>query len=215
MKFKIILIAVSLFLVANCSFSQNFFFLNDSASVSAYYTSGSYDAELRGIIKPAIEYFKNLPVHNNTVVVFDVDETSLSNFEVFRASGYKWNAKLYDNQLETESSPAVQPVLELYNILKERGFKVFFISGRDFNDFNYSHTLGNLQKSGYSNIDTLILRPAEFKTSTAQEYKSSIRQQLANNGYTFVGNVGDQWSDMSGGNAGYMVRITNYMYCIK
>lgn len=212
MKLKILVFL--LLLITKCSFAQ-FFFLNDSASVSAYYSSGSYDAELRGIIAPAMEHFKNMTPGAKDVVVFDVDETSLSNFEIFRASHYIFDAFSYNKQLENESSPAVQPVLELYNFLKEKGFKVFFITGRDYNDFNYTHTLGNLQKSGYSNIDTLILRPVEFKKSTAEEYKSTIRQKLANEGYNFVGNVGDQWSDMAGGNAGYMVRITNYMYCIK
>ncbi len=215
MKSRLLLLLAFLFVAANFSFAQNFFFLNDSAAVSDYYLSGGHDAELRGIIAPATEYFKNLTVKPNDVIVFDVDETSLSNFEIFRASHYKFDAVSYNNQLETESSPAIQPSLELYNVLKEKGFKVFFITGRENNDFNYTHTLGNLKKSGYTNIDTLILRPAKFKTSTAQEYKSSIRAELVQAGYNFIGNVGDQWSDMADGNAGYMVRITNYMYCIK
>lgn len=214
MKFKTLLILALLLLSSKTSFSQ-FFFLNDSASVSNYYISGGYDAELRGIIAPAIEYFKNTTANPNDVFVFDVDETSLSNFEVFRASGYKWNAELYDNQLKAESSPAINPVQELYNVLVNKGYKIFFITGRDNNEFNYKHTYGNLKKSGYAQIDSLILRPEEFKNSTAQEYKSTIRQRFASLGYNFVGNAGDQWSDMAGGNAGYMVRITNYMYCIK
>lgn len=213
MKLRCILI-FTLLLLSNQSFSQ-FFFLNDSASVSDYYVSGSHDAELRGVIAPAIEYFKTSTVSSNDVFVFDVDETALSNFEVFRASGYKWNAELYDNQLKAESSPAIKPVQELYNVLVEKGYKIFFITGRDNSDFNYKHTYGNLQKSGYGKIDSLILRPEEFKTATAQEYKSTIRRRLASGGYNFVGNAGDQWSDMAGGNAGYMVRVTNYMYCIK
>jgi len=214
MKFKTLLILALLLLFSKTSFSQ-FFFLNDSAAVSDYYLSGSYDVELRGLISPVIEHFKNGTANANDVFVFDVDETALSNFDVFRASGYKWNAELYDNQLKTESSPAVKPVQELYNVLVEKGYKIFFITGRDYNDFNYTHTYGNLKKSGYTKIDSLILRPEEFKNSTAQEYKSTIRQRLVSAGYNFVGNTGDQWSDMAGGNAGYMVRITNYIYCIK
>lgn len=214
MKPKYFLIFSFLLLFSNVSFSQ-FFFLNDTTSLSQYYTSGGHDAEIRGITSQAFEHFKTLPVGTNDVIVFDVDETSLSNFNIFRASHFIFDAVSYNNQLETESSPAIQPVLELYNALKERGFKIFFITGRDYNDFNYTHTLGNLQKSGYTNIDTLILRPTEYKTSTAQEYKSTIRAELVTQGYNFVGNVGDQWSDMAGENAGYRVRITNYMYCIK
>lgn len=202
-------------LISKFSFAQNFFFLNDSAGVSSFYSSGAYNAELRGVFAPAIEHFKNLTPGLKDVVVFDVDETSLSNFEIFRASNYIFNADLYNKQLEDESSPAIKPVQELYNILVEKGFKIFFITGRENNDFNYTHTYGNLKKSGYTQIDTLILRPKEFKNSTAQEYKSTIRKKLANEGWNFVGNVGDQWSDMAGGNAGYMVRVTNYMYCIK
>lgn len=214
MKLKILLIFAIFFLFSNQSYSQ-FFFLNDSASVSDYYISGGHDAELRGVIAPAIEHFKNRTADTNDVFVFDVDETSLSNFEVFRASGYKWNAELYDNQLKNESSPAIKPVLELYNFLVEKGYKIFFITGRDNDEFNYNHTYGNLQKSGYTKIDSLILRPEKYENSTAQQYKSSVRAELVKAGYNFVGNAGDQWSDMAGGNAGYMVRITNYMYCIK
>jgi len=212
-------IILSLLLLLLIGFTNNsnaqFFFLNDTTSLAQYYTSGGYDSELCGIIAPAIEHFNNLTPSNNDVVVIDVDDTALSNFNVFRASNYSWKSHLYDDQLKSESSPAVQPVLELYKVLVEKGFKIFFITGRDNNDFNYTHTLGNLKKSGYTKIDSLILKPTEFKSSTAQEYKSTIRQKLANEGYNFVGNIGDQWSDMAGGNAGYMVRITNYMYCIK
>jgi len=214
MKPKFILIFALILLFSEQSFAQ-FFFLNDSASVSNYYISGGHDAELRGIIASAIEHFKNMTAKPNDVFVFDVDETSLSNFEVFRASGYKWNAELYDNQLKEESSPAIKPVQELYNVLIDKGYKIFFITGRENNEFNYSHTYGNLKKSGYTKIDSLILRSEEFKNSTAQEYKSTIRQRLVSAGYNFVGNAGDQWSDMAGGNAGYMVRVTNYIYCIK
>ncbi|MBN8572034.1 MAG: hypothetical protein J0M18_20630, partial [Ignavibacteria bacterium] len=141
MKFKTLLILALLLLFSKTSFSQ-FFFLNDSAAVSDYYLSGSYDVELRGLISPVIEHFKNGTANANDVFVFDVDETALSNFDVFRASGYKWNAELYDNQLKTESSPAVKPVQELYNVLVEKGYKIFFITGRDYNDFNYTHTYG-------------------------------------------------------------------------
>jgi predicted secreted acid phosphatase len=177
MKLKFLLIAICLLLFSNKSFSQ-FFFLNDSASVSNYYISGNHDAELRGIIAPAMEHFKNTTANENDVFVFDIDETSLSNFEVFRASGYKWNAELYDNQLKTESSPAIKPVLELYNVLVERGYKIFFITGRDDNEFNYKHTYGNLQKAGYAKIDSLIYVPNNMKTQPHSSIKALYAQNL-------------------------------------
>jgi len=215
MKIRLILF-LSIFLAsAHISFGQSFFFLSDTAGVSEYYSTGGHDVELRGIIAPAIEHFKNINVNPNDAVVIDIDETALSNFEMFRASNYQWNEKLFTESITNESAPAIKPVLELYNILIQKNFKIFFITGRAYTESNYEHTIGNLQKEGYTQIDTLIMHSKKFRGKTAQEYKSAVRAELTNAGYNLVGTIGDQWSDLGGGNSGYLVRVTNYLYYSK
>ncbi len=215
MKIKLFLFIAVFLASANFSFAQGFFFLSDTAGVSQYYSSGGHNAELRAVIVPAIEHFKNLTVNSNDAIVMDIDETALSNFNIFRQSNYQWDEKLFTQSITNETAPAIKPVFELYNILVEKGFKIFFITGRSYSESNYTHTIGNLQKEGYNQIDTLILHSKRFSGMTAQEYKATIRAELTKAGYNIVGTIGDQWSDLGGGNSGYMVRVPNYLYYTK
>jgi len=33
-------------------------------------------------------------------------------------------------------------------------------------------------------------------------------------GYEIIANIGDQWSDLVGGNSGYKIKLPNYLYLI-
>lgn len=54
-------------------------------------------------------------------------------------------------------SPAIEPVLELFNKLIETGFKVFLVTGRDEETLRQA-TVENLENQGFSGYERLIMR---------------------------------------------------------
>ena len=181
--------------------------------VKDYYESGKYDEELNEVIKNAREQFQEVEYNENSVVIFDVDETTLSNYGLAELMGFgyvyemnkKWNKEL--------KAPAIPQVKELYDFLIEKGAKIVFLTGRNIPE--YEVTYKNLKQEGYEVFDTLITqREYEYELS-AQEFKSSKRKELIEKGYEIIGTVGDQWSDLNGEYHGIQVKIPNYLYLIE
>ncbi len=181
--------------------------------VKQYYKSGKFDEELNEVIQKAKEEFNKLEFKNNSVVIFDVDETVLDNYELAEQMGFgyvyemskKWNAEL--------KASAISQVKELYDFLLSKGAKIIFLTGRNFPE--YEVTYENLKKVGYTVFDTLITQIGDEKKMEALEFKSSKRIWLTEQGYEIVGTVGDQWSDLEGENHGIQIKIPNYLYLIE
>jgi len=181
-------------------------------SVKEYYESGKFDEELDIVIRETKDKFSKAEFTENSVVIFDVDETALNNYGLAELMGFgyvyemnkKWNREL--------KAPAIPQVKELYDFLIEKGARIVFLTGRNFPE--YEVTYKNLRQEGYAVFDTLITqREHEYKL-TATEFKSSKRVELIEMGYEIIGTVGDQWSDLDGPNHGIQVKIPNYLYQI-
>ncbi|MDP2363291.1 MAG: hypothetical protein Q8M94_05930, partial [Ignavibacteria bacterium] len=60
--------------------------------VKDYYESGKYDEEMNEVIKDAKEKFDKVEIKKSTtggsVVIFDVDDTALSNYEISKRLDY-------------------------------------------------------------------------------------------------------------------------------
>lgn len=56
--------------------------------ISDYYASGAYDQEMSEILQTATQYFNALPLQNNSAMVFDIDETALSNWQEMKAEDF-------------------------------------------------------------------------------------------------------------------------------
>ncbi len=180
--------------------------------VLEYYESGKIDKELEEVIEKAAKKFQSVDVKNNSAVVFDIDETALSNYEINKQLDFGYIPELWDEWILEEKATAIKPVKRLYDSLKERGVKLIFISGRK--DYHYQSTYNNLIAEGYSSFDTLITRqPHEYQIK-AQEFKSSKRAELVEKGYDIIGSVGDQFSDLEGPYSGIKIKIPNYIYYI-
>jgi len=146
----------------------------------------------------------------------------------------------------TEQAPAVEPVLDLYKLAQCidaashcTKVDVFFVTGRHEGD-KYSPkeicpeldkcapsllrsprdwTLGNLQKSGFKNVDDhhLFLRPKHTPGSvepTVSVYKTDQRIKIEQLGKYIVANVGDQYSDLVGLHAERTFKLPNPFYFI-
>ncbi len=211
--FKAIVAFTIIFFLVSCA-SQKPTNLTDARSeVKEFYESGRYNEELDEVIKIALEQFEKAEFKENSVVIFDVDETVLSNYGLAELMGFgyvyemnkKWNAEM--------KAPAIPQVKELYEYLLAKGAKIIFLTGRNIPE--YEVTYKNLKQEGYEVFDTLITqREYEYELS-AQEFKTSKRKELVENGYEIIGTVGDQWSDLNGDYHGIQVKIPNYLYLIE
>jgi acid phosphatase len=178
-----------------------------------YYHSGKYEEDLNSVIDKAISKFENVNVSNSSTVVFDIDETVLSNYSFDESIGFGDVPNLWLKWADSAKAPAIDGVKKLYDLLIKKGCKIVFLTGRSQNI--YAKTYKNLLYAGYTKFDTLITRnPSEYKL-TALVYKSKKRVELTKKGYDIIGDVGDQYSDLEGPYHGIQVKIPNYIYIIK
>jgi acid phosphatase len=192
------------------AFAQNPLIVNLSDAKSAvknYYDSGQFSVEMDSIITEAMRTVAQIPVQKNSAFVFDVDETALSNleYEIKYDFGYlpeKWNRWISD-----ANAPAIPQVKKFYDFLLSRGYRIIFITGRscDYREPTYR----NLVSAGYTTFDTLICRSPAEQNISAKEYKTSKRRALTEQGYSIVGSIGDQWSDLEGGYVILKIKIPN------
>lgn len=102
----------------------------------------------------------------------------------------------FDRWVERGEARAIPSSLELYNEVRELGFKTFLLTGRS--EGHQGVTVENLKKQGFHDWDKLILRAACDREKAATVYKSEKRKEMEEEGYRILGNSGDQWSDLLG-----------------
>lgn len=147
-------------------------------------------------------------------IVFDIDETSLSNWEViyhnqfaFAPSGpcdLEARYTLCGSRAWELSARAValQPTLDFYRFAKSlkdkngEGIAVFFVTGRSDDPAEHAATENNLRRVGYETWEKLILRPRGSR-GPVSIYKSGERKQIEER-YRIIANIGDQYSDLIG-----------------
>jgi len=215
MKLLIDLIAITsvLFLLSGCKDNKPVNLTTAREEVREYYESGRFNDELAEVIKDAEEKFNSVEVKENSVVIFDVDETVLDNYELAKLMGFGYVYKMNKEWNSKMKAPAIAAVKDFYDFLLKKGFKIIFLTGRNFPE--YEATYNNLKKVGYAVFDTLITQIGDEKKLKALQFKSKKRIWLAERDYDIVGTVGDQWSDLEGEYHGIQVKIPNYLYEIK
>jgi acid phosphatase len=174
-----------------------------------YHDSGQYQQDLAEVAAQAINVIgNNVSATPRAAIVFDIDETALSNWEVIKANDFgrfiegpcnlpdacAWRA--WDL---TAQSVAIQPTLDTYNMAKSLGAALFFITGRD--EPQRAATDRNLHAAGYTGYTRLIMTPPGAHYASAADFKAPQRAAIEAEGYTIVANIGDQPSDLDGGHA--------------
>src|ERR1700682_97329 len=174
-----------------------------------YYDSGAYLTDLQQAAAPAIAWITDeSPRVDRPAVVFDIDETALSNWEVIKADDF---GRVIDGPCTalptgpcgwrawdlTAQSTVIQPTLGIYNAARDRDAAIFFITGRD--ETQRAATERNLQAVGYTGYTGLIMQPPGAHYVSAADFKAPQRAMIEQQGYTIVANIGDQPSDLDGG----------------
>ncbi len=178
--------------------------------VREYYESGKFEEELDNVIREAKDKFNKVEFTENSVVIFDVDETALNNYEVSKKMGYGYVYEMVHEWTHDAKVPAFPQVKELYDYLLGKGSNIIFLTAR--RDDEYNATYKNLINQGYAEFDTLITKNKSEYKMTSVDFKSAKRVELVQKDYDIIGTVGDQWSDLEGPHHGIQVKVPNYLY---
>ncbi len=202
-------------ILIGCSAERSTLLNLDTAKklVQNYYESGEFDKECSLQIESAKKEIQKLKLNEKSIVVFDIDETALSNYEHTKEIGFGYVYSLWEEWLDKADAKAIPETKKFYDWLIEKNIKVAYISGRD--EETYSATLKNLKDQGFTKFDTLITRTKATKKIPAAEWKAEEREKLVKKGYDVIACIGDQWSDMVGGYTGIKIKLPNYLYIIE
>jgi predicted secreted acid phosphatase len=164
----------------------------------------------------AIAFLRRRTAHarpgEKLALVLDIDETSLSNWDVEKMDDFGYIAKDWDDLVAKANAPAIAGTLRVYNEAIKRHVDVFFITGRP--ESQRDATAANLKAAGYATWSGLILRGQHPKDELVEIYKSAARREIAKD-HRIILNIGDQLSDLAlAPQAEYSVKLPNPFYFI-
>jgi predicted secreted acid phosphatase len=192
------------------SFSQELKNLEISKKRVENYYQNDYEKDLTRIISKAEKDLDKINLGSKPAIVFDVDETALSNYAYIKSMGFGYESNLWNIYLEKADAPAIDQTKKLYEYARQKKIHIIFLTGRD-SEF-YNATLKNLKAAGYNKFDTLICKSSRYNQMTAGKYKELERINLTSEGYQIIMSVGDQESDLNGQDVGDTIKLPNYMY---
>lgn len=157
-------------------------------------------------------------------VVFDIDETTLTNYCEMRREDFGYIPSMYRTwETSADAASAIPGALRLFNQAREAGVDVFFITGRGgIPDYSATTpqtdetdaTARNLETAGFHGWAGLRLRDGGQRLMPTIDYKSEERRRIAQK-YRIILSVGDQWSDLLGDpQADVSVKLPNPFYFI-
>jgi len=183
--------------------------------VRAYRASGAWDTAIVCEVEKAKALLRNYTVKSGEkiAVVFDIDETALSNWAFIDICDFGYNHDKYKVWENSGKDTAIKPIQELYLVAREKGFATFFITGRRENQ--RAATEGNLRNVGFEVWENVFCKPMDYHGEHAKDFKSKWRAHIVSLGYKIVLNIGDQQSDLDGDpHAIYDIKIANAAYFI-
>jgi hypothetical protein len=189
-----------------------------------YYDSGAYLTDLQLAVAPAIAWIaQEAPRVNRPAVVFDIDETALSNWEAIKANDF---GRVIDGPCDRlpegpcgwqawdlrAQSAIIQPTMDVFTAARDHGAAIFFITGRP--ESQRAATERNLQAVGYTGYTQLFMEPTGAHYVSAADFKAPQRAAIEQQGYTIIANIGDQPSDLDGGFSEQTYLLPNPFYRI-
>lgn len=145
-------------------------------------------------------------------VVFDIDETMLSNLSHMRRMDFGYDPAAWNGWIAQGEAPVIEPVREIYRRARRLGIEVVFLTGRHESD--RPGTEKNLRAVGVADYAKIFFKPDASKETT-EKFKTAIRAQLVSDGFSIVANIGDQTSDLAGGYAERTFKLPAPFYITK
>jgi len=183
------------------------------SEVKEYVTTKRYDADLAIVAASANEWVAARARSGTArpAVVFDIDETTLSNLDHMRQLDWGYQPESWSKWVMTGKAPAISPVREVYKTARANNVTVFFITGRRASE--KEATARNLRTQGMGDFEALLVRSDDSKTAVGP-FKAEERRNITEKGYTIIANIGDQQSDLDGGYSERTFKLPNPFYLI-
>jgi len=183
--------------------------------ITKYIESGEYGAEVAKVALKATKYVAKRATRTKPdqklAIVFDIDETVLTNMAIMQEYGFGYNPKLWGDWINQRRAKAIVPVQAVYENALRHEVAVFFITSRL--ESQRTATERNLRNVGYE-----VWEGASFRADTDQQstraYKTGERRKIEEAGYTIIANIGDQQSDLDGGHAERTFKLPNPFYMV-
>ncbi len=187
-------------------------------ALANYTASGGYAKDVAAVALSANKYLAKRIARGakpgvKLAIVFDIDETTLSNLTHIIANDYGYVPKVWDRWLADAQARAIIPVQTVYDTATNAKIDVFFITSRP--ESIRDRTEKNLREVGYETWAKVIFRTEADANRSVAKFKTETRRKLVQEGYVIVANLGDQDSDLVGGFAERTFKLPNPFYLMK
>lgn len=181
--------------------------------IRAYVDSGKYQEDIAAVAAEAQAWVEERVAKRKAgerlAIVFDLDETLLSNWSHMRSVGLGYVPSAWTAWVAEGRAAPIEPVREIYRAARRLGVEVIFLSGRHERD--RAGTEKNLRAIGCDDYAGLFCKP-EASKETSAAFKTAARAKLEAEGRVIIANVGDQESDLAGGHAEKTFKLPNPFY---
>ena len=178
-----------------------------------YVKSGRYERDIAAVTVTAdawlVERSAQKKPGERLAVVFDLDETLLSNWEEIESLGLGYSPSVWEAWVADGKATAIEPVRGVYRTARKLGLEIYFITGR--REHQRAGTEKNLRAIDCIVSSALIMKPDDLKGTTG-EFKTAARAKLTAQGVVIVANLGDQESDLIGGFAERTFKLPDPFY---
>lgn len=190
-------------------------------SINTYVATGEYGRDMTRVAADANKYLerripRGIPKYNKTAkkmaVIFDIDETTLSNLRHIQSQDYGYLSKIWNDWVLEGQATAIYPVQAAYLTALNAKVDIIFITGRSPDQA--AATEKNLREVGYESWTKIYYKPADWGQSS-RGFKTETRRQLAADGYLIIANIGDQDSDLLGGHSERVFKLPNPFYYVN
>lgn len=169
------------------------------AAVAAYVDDGRYERDLAAVATEAGAWITRRAAARREgerlAVVFDIDETVLSNLPHMRGLDFGYVPAEWEAWVARGEAPVIPAGKAVYDAARAAGVAVLFLTGRE-EPRDRAGTEANLRRAGLGDYAELRLAPAERGGRTAAEIKAAERAAWTAAGWTIIAAVGDQESDL-------------------
>lgn len=182
--------------------------------VRAYVAGGGYARDVAAVAEQVRAWVEQRAAAGGgrLAVVFDVDETLLSNLPSMEALDFGYIPDEWRRWVEQASAPALEPVREVFRRARTLGVETLVITGR--RESERQATARNLAAVGCGDFRELVCRP-DGDQRAAVDFKTAARARLAAEGWLIIANIGDQESDLAGGYSERTFKLPGPFYLIR
>ena len=181
--------------------------------IKDYRSSGRWEADIERVATECVAAARTETAKGGRpAVVFDIDETLLSNWQYEVDNDFARSAPLFRDWAQRSACTAIEPVKRFYTAMHDAGVACFVITGR--REPLRADTVRNLERQGIAGWTGISFRPPDDSDPSVIPFKSGERARIEANGFTIVANIGDQDSDLAGGHALHTCKLANPMYFI-